>query len=95
MQIKKWRKPDVKVGDYAIWYGPDGKEGDYATEVDGEYVRQYTRITDLIDEPDGEYLCVETYLDPCPKDIRMRAAMGADQIAKYGGEESFADELPQ
>lgn len=94
--MKPWREPDVSgPGDYAIWYGPEGREGDCALEVEGPYVRQYQSVIGYLDNHDGPpILCTETYLEDCPEDIRLRAALGVARLAESGGEESFVEELP-
>lgn len=91
-----WREPDVLgPGDYAVWYGPEGRDGDCAVEVDGPYVRQYQSVVGYLEDHNGpQFLCTETYLEDCPEEIRLRAAIGVAHIAEFGGEESFVDELP-
>jgi len=115
---KKWRKPDVWIDGYAIWYGPGGAEGENATEVEldsmGIQISEYQYLPGLVDGvvPGEEFLKTSTYLDiddvlralkgarirkpKTDKDlIRWAVGLGVAQIAYWGGDEDYTDELPR
>lgn len=98
--LEKWREPDVTVegnGYYSVWYGPGGEEGDCATEVEGNNVREYQHVEGYFDEYDKDkpFMCTETFVENAEDyDVRTIVAIGVQQIAEFGGEETMEANLP-
>lgn len=99
MDKRDWfRKPDEKIGNWAIWYGIGGKLGDCATTVEsnpwGYEVCEYQHVDGLIEQygKEAPFLRVCTNIEKA-QNHRHAATLGTNRISQQGGAEDFVANL--